>query len=59
MGEYAGAKSNPEVVAPLDRLKNLMGNSGSNVNVSGEFRVQGQDLVVALERANKQRNNFL
>jgi tape measure domain-containing protein len=59
MGEYAGAKSNPEVVAPLDRLKNLMGNSGSNVNVAGEFRVQGQDLVVALERANKQRNNFL
>ena len=59
MGEYAGAKSNPEVVAPLDRLKNLIGGSQGNVNVSGEFRVQGQDLVVALERANKQRGNFL
>jgi tape measure domain-containing protein len=59
MGEYAGAKSNPEVVAPLDRLKNLIGGSQNNMNVSGEFRVQGQDLVVALERANKQRGNFL
>lgn len=60
MGEYAGAKNNPEVVAPLDRLKNMIGDgAGSNVNVSGEFRVQGQDLVVALERANKQRGNFL
>jgi len=60
VGEYAGARSNPEVIAPLDRLKSLMGDSGgNNVNVSGQFRVDGQDLVVALERANKQRNNFV
>lgn len=57
VGEYAGARSNPEVIAPLDRLKSLMGDSmGSNVNVSGEFRLDGQDLVVALERAGNMRN---
>jgi TP901 family phage tail tape measure protein len=60
VGEYAGARSNPEVIAPLDRLKSLMGDrNGGNVNVSGQFRLDGQDLVVALERANKQRNNFV
>lgn len=60
VGEYAGARSNPEVIAPLDRLKSLIGDrSGGNVNVSGQFRLDGQDLVVALERANKQRNNFV
>ena len=60
VGEYAGARSNPEVIAPLDKLKSLIGDTGgSNVNVSGQFRLDGQDLVVALERANKQRNNFI
>ena len=60
VGEYSGARSNPEVIAPLDRLKSIIGdNGGGNVNVSGQFRLDGQDLVVALERANKQRNNFV
>ena len=60
VGEYSGARSNPEVIAPLDRLKSIPGDTGGgNVNVSGQFRLDGQDLVVALERANKQRNNFV
>ena len=25
MGEYAGASNNPEVIAPLDKLKSLLG----------------------------------
>lgn len=58
VGEYAGARQNPEVIAPLDRLKSLIGDRGGNVNVSGEFRLQGQDLVVALERANNNRNRL-
>ena len=32
--------------------------SGSNVNVSGEFRVQGTDLVLVLERANAKNNRY-
>lgn len=58
VGEYAGARSNPEVIAPLDRLKSLMGDTvgGGKVEVGGSFTLRGQDLVVALERAQKQRN---
>lgn len=33
-------------------------NRGSNINLSGQFRIDGQDLVVAVERANNQRSNF-
>jgi hypothetical protein len=59
-GEYPGASRNPEVVAPLDKLKGMLGNSGgSKVQVAGEFRLKGQDLVVALQRANNNRNRIL
>jgi hypothetical protein len=59
MGEYAGAKSNPEVIAPLDKLKNMIGGrQAQQVNVGGEFRLNGQDLVVALQRAEKQRGRI-
>lgn len=59
MGEYSGARSNPEVIAPLDRLKGMIGQGSQNVNVGGEFRIQGQDLVVALQRAEKNRSRLL
>lgn len=59
MGEYPGAKSNPEVIAPLNKLEGMMGQSGgNNVNVTGEFIVRGQDLVLALNRAEKQYNKL-
>ena len=32
---------------------------GNSVNVSGQFRLDGQDLVVSLERATTERNNLL
>lgn len=57
VGEYAGARSNPEVIAPLDKLKSMIGDRGAgNVNVTGEFKLQGQDLVLALQRAENLRN---
>lgn len=61
MGEYPGAKSNPEVIAPLDKLKNMIGNTGGaqQVQVGGSFEIRGQDLVVALERANSTRNRLI
>ena len=42
MGEYPGAKNNPEVVAPLDRLKGLIGtnNRTQQVNVGGSFELR-------------------
>jgi len=58
MGEYPGAKSNPEVIAPLDKLQGMMGGSSQNVNVGGEFKINGQDLVVALQRADRNRSRI-
>ena len=59
MGEYTGAKSNPEVIAPLDKLQNIIGDrQPQQVNVGGEFRLQGQDLVVALQRADRNRGRL-
>lgn len=61
MGEYAGAKSNPEVVAPLDKLKSLIGDSGSVAGMRMETRVRGRDIVVALAnetRINRKRTNI-
>lgn len=59
MGEYPGAKSNPEVIAPLSKLQGMLdqGNGGSTA-MTGEFVLRGQDLVVALARAEKQRNRI-
>jgi hypothetical protein len=48
MGEYPGAKTNPEVVAPLDKLKSMMGGGAG----SGEFVLRGNDLVLAMQRSN-------
>ena len=60
MGEYPGARNNPEVIAPLDKLKSMIGDRGgsSNVQVSGQFALKGQDLVVALQRADRNRNRI-
>jgi hypothetical protein len=59
MGEYPGAKSNPEVIAPLSKLQGMLDQgSGGSTAMSGEFVLRGQDLVVALQRAEKQRNRI-
>ena len=55
VGEYPGARQNPEVIAPLNKLQSIIGKSsnGGNINVTGEVRVDGQDLLIAIERANE------
>lgn len=59
MGEYTGAKQNPEVIAPLNKLESMIGGKqAQQVNVGGEFRIQGQDLVVALQRAERNRSRL-
>jgi tape measure domain-containing protein len=57
VGDYSGVRNNPEVIAPLNKLKAMIG--GGSQNVSGEFVLRGQDLVVALQRAEKSRNRIL
>ena len=55
VGEYAGARSNPEVIAPLDKLQSMIqGAGGGNVTVTG--RISGRDILLSNERANFERN---
>lgn len=55
VGEYPGASTNPEVIAPLSKLKNLIEPSGG---MELQTRISGNDLLVLLERTEKQRNRF-
>ncbi|WP_311440411.1 phage tail tape measure protein [Hoylesella buccalis] len=48
MGEYGGARSNPEVIAPLDKLKSLIGDTGGGFSGKLEARLRGRDIVLAL-----------
>ena len=48
-GEYAGASHNPEVVAPLDRLRSLIAPQESGGG-SVRFRIEGRDLVGVLQK---------
>ena len=59
MGEYPGSKANPEVIAPLDKLKGMIGQREANVNITGGFKLEGQDLVMALQRADRNRSRLL
>lgn len=61
IGEYPGAKTNPEVVAPLDKLQGILANTmggGSQGPSTLQTRISGNDLVILMERANKNRNGY-
>jgi hypothetical protein len=51
VGEYPGAQNNPEVIAPLDKLKDMIGGGGG-----GTFVLRGQDLLLSVNRAQKASN---
>tara|TARA_R100001443_G_scaffold23670_2_gene35866 strand:+ start:3109 stop:5358 length:2250 start_codon:yes stop_codon:yes gene_type:complete len=54
MGEYAGANTNPEIVAPLDKLKSLMGGGVQQVEVFG--RISGNDIWLTNSKTGINRN---
>lgn len=61
IGEGVGtSRSNPEVVAPLDQLKSMLGNmgGGGNVNVTVTGRIRSNDIALSNAR-NQRRNNRL
>lgn len=61
MGEYGGASSNPEVIAPLDKLKSLIGDTGGGFSGRLEARLRGRDIVLALAnetRINRKKTNI-
>ena len=54
VGDNKGANIDPEVVAPLSKLKGMLG--GNTVQVYG--RISGDDIVISNSRASRDRNRF-
>jgi hypothetical protein len=54
IGEYPGASNNPEVIAPLDKLRGMLGGGGDGGVL--EARVRGEDLLFVLNRAKTAQN---
>ena len=57
VGEYAGASGNPEVIAPLDKLKNLI-EPTAPAETMGEVRfvIRGEVLEGILQKMNRKRS---
>ena len=61
MGEYPGASSNPEVIAPLNKLKSMLGTSKvvNNTEIAEvKFRIDGRDLVGTLNNYQKYKDRI-
>jgi hypothetical protein len=56
-GEYAGASSNPEVVAPLDRLQGML-DTGNGKGGELTCRVSGSDLEFVLNRRARKKSRM-
>jgi hypothetical protein len=58
VGEYPGAKSNPEVIAPLDKLRSMISDvsGGGHVVVTG--RISGRDILISNERTSRDAKRF-
>jgi hypothetical protein len=55
VGEGPGTSmSNPEVIAPLDKLKSMIGEGQGSVEVFG--RISGSDILISSDRARKNRD---
>lgn len=52
VGEYAGAKGNPEVIAPLDKLRGMLVQPASMDFSKVEFEIKGRTLVGILNKEN-------
>lgn len=59
VAEYAGASSNPEIIAPLSKLKEYISPKESN-SIAGDvtFKIRGQELVGILSNYNKKTNKI-
>lgn len=55
VGEYAGASSNPEIIAPLDKLRGILADTRTGDVAGGQvrFRIDGRTLVGVLEKENR------
>jgi len=53
VGEYPGASSNPEVIAPLDKLKGMLKGMGNEGGYVASTTISGRDLALVIERYSK------
>ena len=53
VGEYAGASGNPEVIAPLDKLRGMLAEPTGIDLRNLEFKIKGRTLVALLEKENE------
>jgi hypothetical protein len=54
VGDNVGARSNPEVIAPLDKLQGMMGGGTQKVIVEGQLR--GKDIYLSNQRGGSNFN---
>ena len=50
VGEYAGASGNPEIIAPLDKLRSMLAPSQGYGSGDVNFRIKGRELVGILSK---------
>ncbi len=56
VGDNPGARSNPEVIAPLSKLESIL--AGSQGMAMGEFVLRGEDLLLSVTRSQNRQNRF-
>lgn len=58
VGEYSGASANPEVIAPLDKLKNMIGEKDGKQSIEIFGRISGNDIFVSNSLASNKRLRY-
>jgi hypothetical protein len=57
VGDNPNARMDPEVIAPLSKLKNMIGGAGGGtVTVVG--KLSGQDILLSTEKAGRTRSRY-
>ncbi len=62
VGEYPGARNNPELIAPANKMmkyiKQAVNESGGGVGGTVEFKIKGDQLVGVLNKSNRKSNSY-
>jgi TP901 family phage tail tape measure protein len=51
VGDNPNAHVDPEVISPLSKLKSMMGAGNVNINLAGHFKLNGNDLMLVVQKA--------
>jgi tape measure domain-containing protein len=55
IGEYSGARNNPEVVSPINKLEGMLNKRAQNISVDGQIRADGSDMLIVIENAKRRQ----